>query len=504
MVTLVSFAAELLYEIFSYLPPSSLVSVCQTCRDLQRFAEPYLYESITWGFYTCYVKAVELCSSASRLERNAALPDIPAPLDIQPLWLDALKQQHLPGREIETFRSEVCKGNPGALMGLLLASLHNLQVLVTDYTMLCQSNLPQVVFKHAQVPETRSYRGSRLLKVKEVTIRNNLDSRIIKCRTNPQIASVFCLRSLERVTAILQRTNHIPWKKTGVASHAKLPTLHTLRLIDHLSSPRTIPELLANAPRLDRFEYFLVENTDELAADEKYECLHTNSWKAFSTALLAVAGSLKTLIISIDEAFTSDYPPETMDVDWMFGISARRGCIGSLQSLRCLTKLEIPMYILLGRDPHITKLRDVLPPSLRKLYLRDDHVYEVDLDNCEPERVIGLLRDYLLGHEHGNMAESPLLEKLRIKLRRGSWASDDDLWALMEMSEEAGVYCTVHLRKSSFLSTEDEVIDEIEELIIYDPFAANSESGAEETLIGDTGYPTRSFNEAARCFESSA
>jgi len=59
-------------------------------------------------------------------------------------------------------------------------------------------------------------------------------------------------------------------------------------------------------------------------------------------------GSPKTLKISIDEAATSDYPPDTMDEEWMMGIPQRRGRILSLQNLIYLAKLEIPTSLLVG------------------------------------------------------------------------------------------------------------------------------------------------------------
>jgi hypothetical protein len=160
------------------------------------------------------------------------------------------------------------------------------------------------------------------------------------------------------------------------------------------------------------------------------------------------------------------------------------------------------MYILLGRYPHIVKLGDVLPPSLRKLCLRDDHVYGVDLDNCDPERVIELLRSYLIGHQHEDAVERVSLEELGINLRGRGLYHRFDLEALEKMSQEAGIKCIMHLRKETFMSTKGRCIDQVEELTIYDPSTVRLDGDAEHTVIGETGYPTRYFNKEAGCFES--
>lgn len=534
MADLIALPAELLLQILLSLPPSSLVSVCRSSKVLQHFAEPLLYKSIELDFcseydgrgipkpilehhpihsFFCglyrrpalagYVKTVELCSEVTPW--MASVPNIPAPPSIKPLWIDALRVLSLPQGETATFVAEIDRGNAGVFIGLLLASLHSIEVLATDYTMLRKSDLPHIVFQsnlgaRSSRNTPGSHQGSRFPKLKEATIRNNVDSRIIKHNPNPHLSSIFCLQSLEHVTTILQGSDDMPWEKPGVTSQGNLPNLRTLQLTNHLSSSWAIGTLLANAPRLERLDYFLVEDTDDLAQDEDYQATHTDEWQAFSAALLTVAESLKSLRITIDEAATSDYPPETMDAEWMEGISARRGPIGSLRGLGNLTKLEIPMYILFGRYPHIVKLRDVLPPRLRKLHLRDDHIYDVDLDNCDSERVVELLRDYLLGHHHVDAAEKLPLEELRINLR--GLHSRFDAQALEIISQEAGIKCTMHLRQRSFMSTQGRCVDVVEELTIYDPSTISSDGNMEHTVVGNTRYPTRYIQKEAGCFES--
>ncbi len=49
--------------------------------------------------------------------------------------------------DAERFREEVEIGNPGALMGILLGSLPKLEALVTDYTLMDQSDLPGIIIE---------------------------------------------------------------------------------------------------------------------------------------------------------------------------------------------------------------------------------------------------------------------------------------------------------------------------------------------------------------------
>jgi hypothetical protein len=299
--------------------------------------------------------------------------------------------------EAGTFWDETVIGNPGALMAILLIALPELETLVTDYTLLKQSDLPNEIM-------------GGLRKLKRATVRNNLDSRIIIPLERPELSALFSLPRLEHLSTVFQRVDD------ASVAHANLPALLSLSLTDHLSDPSAIKGLLTKTPKLERFSYFLVEDTDNLAEDENYQSVHQDTWSTFATSLGAVAGTLRILKIFIDDAATSDYPPLTMDEEWVMGVSSRRGTIDSLKHLQNLTKLEIPMHILFGSHPHRTNLRDVLPPSLRKVYLRDDQIFDQDWDTYVPGVVIPALRSYILGHGAPGNDVLPLQE-LRLKLR---------------------------------------------------------------------------------------
>jgi hypothetical protein len=526
MSTLLSLPAEILQDIIRELPASSIFSFCQTCKAALDFSEPLLYCTIRWQFYgetdeddvsepplehpihsfmsaisrrpvlASHVKTAELLSGTDSWGWRDPLPNYPPPPDTRDLWLDCLGRRSLPRNMRPGFEAEVTDGVPATLMGLLLATLPALETLVTDYTMMQNSSLPGAIFE------------SNTLRLRKIIIRNNLDSRVIKPSETPWLQTVFCIPSLEHLSTILPRVEE------NQISGANLPVLRTLKLVDHQSEPDAISTLLSRAPKLESLTYFLVEDTDDLAADENYEQSHENEWAAFAKALTRVAGSLRTLKISIDEAATSDYPPDTMDEEWMMGVTKRRGRIPSLRQLTNLTKLEIPMYLLLGFSPERVQLKDVLPLSLRKLYFRDDHVYDDDLVDGTPEKLISALESYFFDR---SLTETPPLQELRIKLRgRGMQDRFDRacIEAVVELGESpylrtleklgrrSGVKVTVHQRKDTYISAEQDVIDEADELVLYDPRFDGSTEETDGREQETTGYPTRCRLNRARVFYS--
>lgn len=523
---LLSLPAEVLQNIIWELPASSISSFCQTCSAALHFSEPLLYRTLRWQFYgendkdnvskppsehpihsfmrtisrrpilTSHVKTAELLSGTDSWYWQDPLPTIPPPLDVRDLWLNCLGRQSLPRNMTSGFETEILDGVPAALMGLLLSTLPALETLVTDYTMMQNSSLPGAVFE------------SNTLKLRSITIRNNLDSRVIKPSEPPWIQTVFCLPSLERLWTVLPRVEEHQIRG------ANLPALRTLKLVDHLSEPDVISTLLSKTPKMESLTYFLIEDTDDLAADENYEQSHENEWAAFAKALTHVAGSLKTLKISVDEAATSDYPPDTMDEEWMMSVSKRRGRIPSLLQLTVLTKLEIPMYLLLGFGSERVQLENVLPPSLQRLYLRDDHVYDDDLEGSTPEELILVLDSYFFAR---SSAKSPLLKELRVKFRsRGIQDRFDRarieavaelgepqyLKTLEELGRQSGVKVTVSQRKDTFISAEQDVIDEVDELVLYDPQVDHSTEMTDQGEQETTEYPTRRRLKRARVFYS--
>lgn len=533
MAALLSVPPEILILILGRLGPSSLSSFGQTCKAAEAFVEPLLYRRIAWKFNgkkdpmpnhrihsffqairqrparASYVKAATLLFGTGRWQSSQTaqlLSDYPPPPDVETLWVDVLRGG-VQGRDLTrfeggTFWSETIIGNPGALMAILLIVFPELETLVTDYTLIKQSDLPNEVM-------------GGLLKLKRATVRNNLDSRIIKPFERPELSALFSLPRLEHLSTVFQLVDDVS------VAQANLPALLSLNLTDHLSDPSALGDLLTKTHKLERFSYFLVEDTDNLAEDKNYQSVHQDTWSAFATSLGSIAGTLRILKISMDEAGTSDYPPETMDEEWVLGVSSRRGTIGSLTHLQNLTKLEMPMHILFGSHPHHINLRDLLPPSLRKFYLRDDLIYDQDWHTYVPDVVIPALRSYLLGNGAPGNEVLPLQE-LRLKLRT-VWlieqfgrtdiedgleiGEEDPLEQLVRISRQAGVRCTIHFRvlDGTYISTKHECIDRIDELVLHDPNngTATPDGGPEGIAVGEVRYPMTRLLKRARCFESS-
>ncbi|KAK3354085.1 hypothetical protein B0T25DRAFT_545965 [Lasiosphaeria hispida] len=523
MTALLSLPTEILQDILKELPDSSILSFCRTCKAALDFAERLLYRAISWQFsephaehpihafmraishrpaLASHVKTAELLSGTDAWGWDDALPNCPAPPDVQEVWMECLGRQQIPLFMANRFEVETLEGAPAALMGLLLSALPALETLVTDYAMMQGSHLPGAIFEHNNLK----------LKLRNMAIRNNLDSRIIRPSEPPWVQAVFCVPSLEHLCTVLPRVSED--QITG----ANLPVLRSLKLVDHLTEPDAISTLLSKAPKLESLTYFLIEDTDDLAADADYERSHQNEWAAFVEALSHVAASFKTLKISIDEAATSDYPPDTMDGEWMMGISRRRGRIPSLRHLIHLAKLEIPIYLLLGFSAeHRTPLSSILPPSLRKLYLRDDHVYDDDLVGATSEDVVSMISSYLL--DRSSTGVTVPLQELRIKLRgRGitdrfdnacikavaELASAENLRVLESLGRRVGVKVTIHRRKNTYISTEQDVIDVVDELVLYDPHAALDGKifGTGEGEREIEGYASRRRLKMARVFYS--
>jgi hypothetical protein len=176
------------------------------------------------------------------------------------------------------------------------------------------------------------------------------------------------------------------------------------------------------------------------------------------------------------------------------------------------------MHILFGSHPHRTNLRDVLPPSLRKVYLRNDQIFDQDWDTYVPGVVIPALRSYLLGHGAPGNEVLPLQE-LRLKLRTVRFieefgrtdiedgleiGEEDPLELLAGISRQAGVRCAIHFRvlDGTYISTKHECIDRIDELVLNDPTngTATSDGGPEGIAVGESRYPMTRLLKRARCF----
>jgi hypothetical protein len=126
--------------------------------------------------------------------------------------------------------------------------------------------------------------------------------------------------------------------------------MHALRKLDLRETPvgsSTLTSLLAQTPRLESLQY------DYLSGSR--DGIHLLSCTQLRDALRSIAGTLVNLTISSPH-------------------SSHEG-IGSLRFLENLTKLEIPLSILLGwQNEAGLRLAVALPASLKDLCLRDDNI----------------------------------------------------------------------------------------------------------------------------------
>jgi hypothetical protein len=345
--------------------------------------------------------------------------------------------------------------------------------------------------------------------LKEVTIRNDISWGIGHSRYRTQeVLSLVCLPRLEHLSAVFGGIDG------DEITHANLPALRTLKLTDSRSlDPSAIRELLAGTPKLERLSYFFAEDTDALFIDENdldevNRTAHRDEWSTFSTSLESVTGSLRILKISTDVTPSDFEPEEIFENEWLHGVSTRRGTVGSLRHLHNLTKLEIPIQVLVGLYPHHVKLREILLPGLEKLYLRDDYPPEWREGDRSTEGLIEDLRSYLL--EPAPSHEVLSLQEVRLKLRdwclRGYFRQELDeqhpLRRLENIVRQAKVKCTIHTRNwaETIMSAERECMDMVDEVVVYDPSSVCPGDGTMESTMEPTRYLTRRRLKKARCF----
>ncbi|KAK4443782.1 hypothetical protein QBC34DRAFT_385986 [Podospora aff. communis PSN243] len=527
MALLLSLPAEVLSEIFNYLPRSSFSSFCQTSKRAQAVAEPPLYSQIEWTFshggeqnesnrahqihpffrtishhpeLAEQVKTAVLLSGTEPSAWATRLPLCPTPTDSDPEWLkffDTKVQPLLEDTEsAQLHRNEVQNGNPGALVGTLLRALPNLASLTLDYPLLQQSHLPL----------------RTLPRLTNLAILNTIDSRLINIFPTeyPPLASLFSspLPTLQHLTTPFQAL------QPTLLLNPSLPSLLTLNLTSHFTHPSALSHLLTCTPALAELSYFHIEDMDTLVADANGFHIEDNTamWESFSAAVQSVASTIETLRISVDLAATTENTGYISDADWVFGISKRRGGLGTLRGCDALKGVEVPMYLLFNTWGGIGggRLGEVLPVGLKVLTLRDDYVFDEDLEGCAPGVVIPALEEFL--------RECEELEEVRLMLRlRGfgqggrdgpgitgvySFLVGGNLRALEKMGRKAGVKVVVYMRESSELSAERGCVDLLNELVLFDPNDPGSSDDGGSVVKGAAAYLKRKVHKRARCFIS--
>ncbi|PWI66053.1 hypothetical protein PCL_05531 [Purpureocillium lilacinum] len=541
MPGLVSLPVELLQEVLSLLEDDALCALCGTCQTLRAYAEPFLYESITYTFYSnddkdipgppsidglftaiwrrpelaAYVKRAYFVVTGDSLYFDTELRELPPSEEHVDSWVEAILD--LDESLQDRISEEVVSGNVGALTAVLLSRLHNLEVLEMDFTVPCSSDAIADVLKASASPST-SGNASGFQQLEELRVINNRDGRVLRYDDSQSIPDALLhLPNLREAEIILQEPVAAPPAEDPIL----LNNLTRLSILNAGASPKDLASILKFTPQLETLEYFLGQDFEELKNDRRYRCEYRNEWAAFAEAVSTVAGSLKELIISVDWAHIDDYPPEDMDTDWVNGIWERRGRIGSLKSLVCLKRLEVPIVALLGWEPSTApdRLQDILPMGLRELCLRDDLIDEHHYrwtrwqhfvigrnlaqsfhDTCNPTDLLERLRRYLdaVGTElESDSARKFGLESLVLKAQLNRVWPDKYLEQLRMMSQAAGVSATVRMRMSGFLTSYDSWNDEVKEMILEAIPGQDMES-----MEGRIPYDCRYFDEPRRQFRS--
>ncbi|KAL5361156.1 hypothetical protein BJX96DRAFT_175972 [Aspergillus floccosus] len=524
---------EMLVEILSYLPEFLLPELSLTCKTLHYRIKPLVYRSIEWRFNirgTLDLPDPPIRLFLRSLRENPALAghvksiffgahvdtwpvekfeDLPPSSDEARWWTEALKELCPPFQEI--LKAGTFAGEPGPLMALLLCQLPNLEILYLEFTVALWSDLLDILFEHHQSPSPRCT-CPLFPKMKQLHISNDQDCLVLRNGrlTAKQLSTVLGLTSLEILEIVLHESTLTPRFKEATG---QLPKLKTLRMTNCGASMETVASWLSTAPNLHTYEYFRAFNMEDLKYDRHYEHGHWDEWKHFTSALATVSETLKGLIISVDWGHIDDYPPDTMDDDWLNKVWQRQGSLGSLKSLTSLERLESPIWVLLGWTPDFpaTRLRDRLPSTLRELALRDDLFEEPDYQWTSWDRpnsqvlkksgsigdstpIIDQLRDYLPGRlpdDKDHPARS--LTSLCLKVQTQRVWSLSELKILEEMSRWSGVLCTVHERKRGFY---EDIDDTVRQIVVHDPLSPTPEDAPLEV----SKYTCRRLREPSRVF----
>jgi hypothetical protein len=182
--------------------------------------------------------------------------------------------------------------------------------------------------------------------------------------------------------------------------------------------------LLAQMPRLESLRY----DYKQAAKIYLLDCTQLQS------ALRSVRGTLRELTISF-EAFSSGRADARRLDEYLLN---HRGT-GSLGFLTHLTKLELPLAILLGwKDAAGVRLANVLPPDLVELCLRDDAIDCIEMMWWE-ERTIEEVRHWMALKVEGT--STPRLKRFGYRMCRLLWQQWrlEDLKTLLSICESGGV-----------------------------------------------------------------
>ncbi|KAF2800477.1 hypothetical protein K505DRAFT_320458 [Melanomma pulvis-pyrius CBS 109.77] len=230
------------------------------------------------------------------------------------------------------------------------------------------------------------------------------------------IRPVFYLPTVKTFEWTMSQPWRFEWKKSQPPRSESLTTLHLFRTnINRV----TLGQLLAGTTNLRTFHY-----------EHEIPFNKTNSWSSsisqflnlngLNSALSHVANTLEECKLSLGLAPGSLSPDEIIEAGWQF--PPIQGTLTVLKGMKNLTKVEIPMVMLMGWFPDFApRLEEVLPGGITHLFIRDDLVsccpWAVGFD-CNKK--VGLVGEYV----EGRSVHAPQLYSFKIRLT----AAKNDYW----------------------------------------------------------------------------
>jgi hypothetical protein len=500
--------AELLLQIASHLPSPDFAAISRTCRLLHHLQQN-LYHTVTLSFnfedapysdethrihaffrtltsrpdLALCVRQISFVNPGGYLcGDNDDFIEYPPPTDLKELW-DQMAQDILPKWFKEggaPGRSKTCEVN--FQCAIILTLLENLVEINIDYTVF------QADWCIEEILRKPDY-SRNLLRLR---VKNDVDCRIFRWEgCNVESLAVHEMLQLEELSIL-----DTPLIRINVPNLQESLSLQVLDISNFDTDPVFLGQILSRTPQLKKLRIFVAQNLETLKNDEGFEYGYEDEWEDYGRQLELVKDTLSELVVSIDYGYIDDYPPDSMDEDWVSGVWERRGSIGSLKNLHRLQRLEMPTCVLLGWHtwPITGKpqtLYDVLPPSLKELCLRDDMMDHPDYqwtpwdsgvvgrnlassfqDTCNPISLIWELREYINSIEHKAKDEgvTPSLLSICLKVQKDRAWKESWLYDLRNLCRKASfpLSCTMRERMSGFLTSWKEWNEDVREIIICD------------------------------------
>ena len=338
-----------------------------------------------------------------------------AQLPMEPAWTQALEL-----------------GSINVFVALVLSQLHNLQTLHLDADFFTETKFLGLLFKHALLS------GSAFPALYHVrfALVKRFEGQGMKARVSmdrDQVKALFYLQAIEIIEAVVfqQETFNWPTPNPPIASNLKILKLPLCELDEN-----GLQSILSATPNLEILTYERWCDIDPLSGE---------NWSAacydlikLDLALTKVKEKLQRLSLSV--YFYANTALEFDNPDHTFGI---RGDPQPYHDYVKLEYLEISFVILFGYDQTCTpvqRMHNLLPLSLRHLYLKDDMAIYADYA-WDAQPCLDRLKELIAGRDR----LVPHLESITLRLRYSTeiqW-DESEQEELKSLCAGAGLTCTI-------------------------------------------------------------